>query len=938
MFTLANGGNADLDISFQVSTPAGVSVIIPPASMTAPGGSVSLLAVTVALDALLPAGNYPVMLRATTPTGLNAVAGATLNVVPAPGLKVVAPSVLTPGPFTVNVTNTGNGADSVTVTARAPAGASVAPAGYPTFRLLAGESRDLTFTAAIPSPGAISIVAEGASGARSGAAIRALPDAGLPPPPFSLHGKLRASYPTPFNVNLTVDGPISDFTTLRVYLGAIDGVPFGSLGVTVGAFTVEAGLLSTTAPVTGAAIVGLGGRVTWAPLPWLVDLAATASSVVGTTGYQTSDFRVAASLGYSDRGFSARASGGLNGNPNFNANIAWAQPAFLSWSFSSQYALDPTGVTNAFNLPKGSLNAATLDGDVSGSLDGFSAHLSAFAIWASSSLKLENRFSTYSGFVVDSVSAMAQLGAYYGGLSADFGASGVNLALNGGAGFPIGATASLSTSGSITLTGPDPLSSASVSAGLSGLLIDRLSGSLFATLGSKQYGLTAALAYGGPVTLSATGGVTWRSGLPAYQLGGGLSYTDGASTFTANASAVWAGASTQIAGKVTGALGFDLPVPDALTQLAGGRNMGVVTGVVYLDENANGMRDANEPGLKGAIVESGEYSAKVHDDGSFTIYLPAGTLDLTVLAPALDVIPPDARRLNLAKDATLVMAIGVFPGATVSLRVAVDPNPDPPSPEGASVVLTGPGGSYSLTSGPDGSGQLTGLPSGDYTVAVSALPPATTGEVDVTAFSVKPGGAKSIRLNIHPPAVSNDLLAPSVDVGADGYLPPGAEPLVTATEDGGADSMALVYPDGSEQAMARQANGSFAGRYVIPTDAQDAVIIRVRARRGANSAEATSPVPIAPSSLATAEFTPGVPQAGADVTLLVKTLFVADSMRLSGDRVNLDLTRDALDATLWHGLLHLPADANGRTEFVLSGKSARVSVSTPVILVVRTAK
>ena len=74
------------------------------------------------------------------------------------------------------------------------------------------------------------------------------------------------------------------------------------------------------------------------------------------------------------------------------------------------------------------------------------------------------------------------------------------------------------------------------------------------------------------------------------------------------------------------------------------------------------------------------------------------------------------------------------------------------------------------------------------------------------------------------------------------------------------------------------------------------------------------------------------------MTLLVKTLFVADSMRFSGDRVNLDLTRDALDATLWHGLLHLPADANGRTEFVLSGKSARVSVSTPVILVVRTAK
>ncbi|HEX2864781.1 MAG TPA: hypothetical protein VHN99_09445, partial [Deinococcales bacterium] len=694
VFTLSNGGSTQLDVSFSVEAPAGLSVLIPPDAVSLPAGQAALVAVTLNLDALLPAGSYSVTLRAVASGGQSASTSAVLNVQAAPGLKLTGPASTLPGPFTVSVTNTGNGPDSVLVTARAPAGGAVSPAGFETFRLGAGESRGLTFTASIPRPDSISILATGTSGARSTFTVRALPDASLPPPPFSLHGKLTASYPSPFGVGLSLAGPISDFASLAVNAGWSDGTPFGTLGVTAGDFTVEAGLLSTPAPVTGASLVGLGGHVTWAPLPWTFDLAGTAGSVVATAGYQSSANRLGASVGYSDRGWSARASGGLNGNPNVSASLAWAQPDSFNWTVSSQYSLDAPGLVAVLGLPPASVTSASLDGEATGGMGSFSVRASAFAIAGWGSLKLEDRFSALSDGLVDLATATAQVGPYTGGLAAGFGPGGLNLTVNAGAGFPIAPNVTLSGSGSASLTSPDFWSGASLAATLSGLLFDRLTGSLSGTLGGKQSSLTASLNYGGPVTVGASGGVTWQAGLPSYQAGASLAYTDGTSSLAASGNAVWTGASTQLAFKASGSVGFDLPVPDALTGLAGGRNLGVVTGIVYRDDNANGTRDPGEPGLAGATVRSGDYSARVAADGSFRLFLPAGAVSLGVGAPDLDVIPPAEVKFTLAKDEARSVAIPAVPGATVRLRVAVDPSPNPPSPEGAGVVLTSATGAF----------------------------------------------------------------------------------------------------------------------------------------------------------------------------------------------------------------------------------------------------
>ncbi|HEX2865215.1 MAG TPA: hypothetical protein VHN99_11650, partial [Deinococcales bacterium] len=222
-----------------------------------------------------------------------------------------------------------------------------------------------------------------------------------------------------------------------------------------------------------------------------------------------------------------------------------------------------------------------------------------------------------------------------------------------------------------------------------------------------------------------------------------------------------------------------------------------------------------------------------------------------------------------------------------------------------------------------------------YAVAVSALPPGTTGDVDAATLSLTPGGAGNLVLTIHPPAISDELLAPDVTVSGDGYLPPGAEPLVTATEDGGADAMTLLYPDGTAVPMTRQPDGSFTARYLVALDAQDVAMARVRATRGNQTAEGSAPIPIVAGPLATVEFSPAVPRAGTDVAVTVTALFVPDNLRLDGDRVSLDLTRDPQDPTVWRGVFHLPPDANGRTEFTVSGQSARVKLNLPVILVVR---
>ncbi|HEX2863072.1 MAG TPA: hypothetical protein VHN99_00780, partial [Deinococcales bacterium] len=81
--------------------------------------------------------------------------------------------------------------------------------------------------------------------------------------------------------------------------------------------------------------------------------------------------------------------------------------------------------------------------------------------------------------------------------------------------------------------------------------------------------------------------------------------------------------------------------------------------------------------------------------------------------------------------------------------------------------------------------------------------------------------------------------------------------------------------------------------------------------------------------------TPAVAAPGGEATVLVTALFVADELRLVGDQVDLPLARDASNPTVWHGLLKVPASANGRTELVLVGGSARVKLNLPVILVVK---
>ncbi|HEX2863088.1 MAG TPA: hypothetical protein VHN99_00860, partial [Deinococcales bacterium] len=315
VFTVSNGSAAPLDLSFEASVPAGVGVLVPPQDVTLGAGEVTLVPVTVALDANLAAGDYAVTLTPRGP-GAGSPASAVLSVSATPGLALTGPDSVGPGRLSLTVVNRGNVPDSVTVEASASADVRVMPAALPAFRLAAGESRELVFDLTAGRPGSLTVTAVGSSGARAGLLARVLPDATLEPPPFYLHGVLGASGPSPWSVSLSALGPLSDFATLGVQAGWSGDGPRASATVTAGAFSVQAGFLSGSAAVTGVPYSGWGGAFTANPGPWAFSLAGSTDGLAGSGSYSTSAFRVGLGGGWILGRESVVLAASLNGNPN----------------------------------------------------------------------------------------------------------------------------------------------------------------------------------------------------------------------------------------------------------------------------------------------------------------------------------------------------------------------------------------------------------------------------------------------------------------------------------------------------------------------------------------------------------------------------------------------------------------------------------------------
>jgi hypothetical protein len=176
--------------------------------------------------------------------------------------------------------------------------------------------------------------------------------------------------------------------------------------------------------------------------------------------------------------------------------------------------------------------------------------------------------------------------------------------------------------------------------------------------------------------------------------------------------------------------------PDSrLIRLSDGGDLGRagITGVLFLDENANGVRDAAEPGLGGVPVYVGGWFDVTDADGEFAAWdlFPFEAVSIEVDSLAFDdprlVLPAARIRVRPTPNSFVSVDVPVIVGAEISGYVVLHDE----GLAGVPVVLRelASGNEISFLTYSDGGFYRVGVPPGEYEVT---LPDAVLRRLDVT--------------------------------------------------------------------------------------------------------------------------------------------------------------------------------------------------------------
>ena len=416
-------------------------------------------------------------------------------------------------------------------------------------------------------------------------------------------------------------------------------------------------------------------------------------------------------------------------------------------------------------------------------------------------------------------------------------------------------------------------------------------------------------------SVGLTGGAVWRSG--AWRVSGDtdLSYSYAPDTQPLSFSL-----------SVEGSYLFTLPVPERVSDFAGGRRVGTLIGEVK----------AGDTPIAGVEVRVGRYRILTGEDGTFEVELPPEDYEVRLDIATL----PVTYRLQTAAETTTTVTLQeettlAFEAVeTAALRGRVlqdsdaDGTPDDP-PQGSAAqlsLLDAEGLRRVVSAGSDGTFEIRGLVPGEVSLTLANVGLGTNivgsntntvelsaGVVSETQFLVQPVSRTgksftSSRLRIRS-------LTPEVD-----RVPAGTAPLVSVVVQGEAESVTLETP--TQTADLTWGGEAWVGRVPLPADAPAGVFSYTALARAGDSETSRRGQIVIDGAADATEYTVSSPvRSGNPFTVEVTTYFDAQSVVATSPLLG-DITLESEDGGSWTGSVTVPEDAADDT-FTLSIQATR---------------
>jgi len=329
----------------------------------------------------------------------------------------------------------------------------------------------------------------------------------------------------------------------------------------------------------------------------------------------------------------------------------------------------------------------------------------------------------------------------------------------------------------------------------------------------------------------ASAAIGWSDGPWRIDLSGGAAYAfDEAAPWSASVTL-----STRYA--------FELSVPDAIVEIAGGRDLGTFEGRVLADDGP----------VAGVELSVGRYRVRSDEAGAFALEVPPGrylvAVDVATLPIAYQLVDGARFQVEVRRREATTLNVSAARTTVLRGRVLEDRDgdgraDDPPVGVRARLLVTdGQGLRRSVATDDVGAFELRGLLPGEVDVALVEVPsgatvvgdrqrslrlePGVAGEV---AFLVRPA---EVRVQAFTPqALRVRTVAPEVD-----RVPPGAAPLLRVDVQGDADAVTVVLADGAEHPLRREGE-TWIGRLPVPPEQLPGVLaFTVVVRSGEADAE-----------------------------------------------------------------------------------------------------